>query len=96
METNSTEIHSTDTTDATGRVSACLTRSLSLLRSAEYHLRVHNTDAAILVLAQAEGLLTAAHEALPRVSDGQRFAIQKRVNDAREKFEDFRARMSEL
>ena len=82
--------------ESAGRVSACLTRSLSLLRSAEYHFRLHNTDAAVLLLTQAEVQLTTATDALPCVPDEQRFALQKRVNQAHEEFDDFRLRMSEV
>ena len=78
------------------RVSADLTRSLTLLRSAESQLRLHNTDGALLLLAQAEQQFVSAREGLPLVSGEHRFALQHRAEELRETFEDFRVRMSQL
>ena len=77
-------------------MSADLTRSTTLLRSAESQLRLHNTDAALLLLAQAEQQLVSAREGLPRVSSEHRFALQQRAEHLRETFEDFRVRMCQL
>jgi len=78
------------------RVTADLTRSQSLLRSAEHHLRMHNTDAALLLLAEAERQLASARDVLPLVSDEHRFALQQRASAMRETVEDFRVRMCQL
>ena len=54
------------------------------------------TDTAIVFLCQAEREFANASETLRSVPDGVRFAVQQQVNRAREQFDDFRARMSEL
>ena len=81
---------------ADDRVTADLTRSLTLLRSAEYQLRICNTDGALLLLAQAERRFANAGDALPLVSREHRVGLQKRADELRETFEDFRVRICQL
>ena len=82
--------------DLSSRVTSNVARSLTLLHASEQHLRIHNTDLAVRLLADAEGHLANAQADLPGVSDEHRFSIQKQVNEAREQLQDFRIRMCEL
>jgi hypothetical protein len=70
--------------------------SVALLRAAEQQLRLRNTDGAIDLLVKAEAHFSRAEESVSGVPDTQRFALQKRVTEAREEMEDFRVRLCEL